>query len=270
MKPPKRILIAEGNTAELALATKRAVGATTAWRFAAALRSLAPTLDIDVIEPYFSDYDEDAVDLAAYDGFVVTGSGVSWSGADAEAAPFWRLFEKTFAAGTPAFGSCWGMQTAAVALGGAAGAGPNGIEAGVARDVRPVGDHPMTAGRRRSFDVIAMHRDDVTRLPDGAVATATSAHTNVQAFAYENGDAQVWGVQYHPECDLMDAAHWLSAARRLDPDVEAPPAKDLRLIAEDPAFYARLAAKHRIGLDIIDRSYHMTELSNWLTRKVGA
>ena len=127
-------------------------------------------------------------------------------------SPFWVMYEKAFAAGTPSFGSCWGMQTAAVALGGETKAGPNGVEVGFARAIRPA-DHPMMAGRRDGFDALAMHRDDVTRAPEGAVVTASNDHTAVQAFAYEAGDADFWGVQYHPECRLRDVAHWLGRTK---------------------------------------------------------
>ena len=39
---------------------------------------------------------------------------------------------------------------------------------------------------------------------------------------------------------------------------------------EDPAFYARICAKHRIGVDILDRDYHRTEITNWVKAKVLA
>ncbi|MEM7524784.1 MAG: type 1 glutamine amidotransferase [Pseudomonadota bacterium] len=262
----RRILVVEGDTPELALARRRATGGTAARRYAATLAQIDPSLSFDFAQPYFSDYAPDAFDAATYDGVVVTGSGVAWSGADEQARPFWNLFEAAFAAGAPCFGSCWGMQTAAVVLGGETAAGPNGVEAGIARALSPA-SHPMMEGRRALFDAICMHRDDVTRAPDGAVVTATNDHTAIQAMAYDKGDVSFWGVQYHPECDLKDAAHWLAAARD---GADKAMAADLKLIAEDPIVYARLSAKREVGLDILDRDYHVTELRNWLTKKVAS
>lgn len=258
------LLIVEGNTPELALAAQRATGRTPAIGYARALKAIDMDLSFSFAQPYFSNHDIESLDMGGYDGVVVTGSGVEWSGADERARPFWEIYEKTFAAGAPAFGSCWGMQTAAVALGGETKAGPNGVEAGFARGVRPA-DHPMTAGRRDGFDVIAMHRDDVTRAPEGAVVTAVSDHTAIQAFAYDRGEVSFWGVQYHPECELTDVAYWFS---RSDDAALKAKAREVKSVAEDPLTYARLCAKHRIGVDILDRRYHRTELANWLAAKV--
>ena len=268
-----RILILEGNTPELALGAQKALGRTAAQGFGAALKAEAPGVEFTVAAPYFDDFDPAAYDLSAFDGMAVTGSGVAWSGADERARPFWDMFERAFKAGTPAFGSCWGMQTAAVALGGVTEAGPNGVEAGVARAVRPLGDHPMTAGRRAAFDVVAMHRDDVTQAPEGAVVTAMNDHTAVQAFAYERDGVDFWGVQYHPECWLDDAAFWLSRPGSAWSEMESAEtrlkrAEAMKRVAADPAHHVALAVKHGINLDLLDRAYHRTELGNWLRCKI--
>lgn len=270
MNMAKRILILEGNTPDLALGAQNTLGRTAAQEYAAALKLEAPGLETVIAAPFFDDFDPDDHDLSAYDGMVVTGSGVVWSGADEEARPFRDMYERAFTAGTPCFGSCWGMQTAAVALGGRVGAGPNGVERGVARNVRPTVDHPMTAGRRDGFDVICMHRDDVIRAPEGAVVTATNDHTAIQAFAYDRDGASFWGVQYHPEVWLETAAFWLSRPGAAWSKADAARAKALRRIADDPAANALLAVKYGVNLDILDRSYHRTELRNWLRSKVGA
>ncbi|MEL7463070.1 MAG: type 1 glutamine amidotransferase [Pseudomonadota bacterium] len=266
----KRILILEGNTPDRALRAQEAVGISPAAEYAAALKAEAPTIETVIAAPYFDDFDADAHDLSAYDGMAVTGSGVEWSGADERARPFWEMYERAFAAGTPAFGSCWGVQTAAVALGGDTQAGPNGVEKAVARSVEPVGDHPMTKGRRSAFDVLAMHRDDVTRLPEGAVVTATNAHTAVQAFAYDVGDVSFWGVQYHPEVTLETVAYWLNRPGGAWDKADAGRAKAFARIAEDPAANASLAVKFGVNLDLLDGPYHRTELRNWLRDRVGA
>lgn len=263
-----KVLIVEGNPPELALTSKRALGGTNADRYASALREVTPDLEIEFAKPMFSDHNADAIDFARYDGMAVTGSGVSWSAADDRAAPYWDMYERAFKAGVPVLGCCWGMQNAAVVLGGETKAGPNGVEAGFARAVRAT-DHPMHAGRRESFDVLCMHRDDVTRAPEGAIVTATNDHTGIQAFVYEQGDVSFWGVQYHPEATVVDVGYWFSRSASGEEDRKRSKAgREIARIAEDPVFYANAAAKHRVGLDILDRTYHLTELRNWLQAKV--
>ncbi|MEM7267817.1 MAG: type 1 glutamine amidotransferase [Pseudomonadota bacterium] len=263
-----KVLVVEGNTPELALGAQKRMGSTAAQRYAAALREISPELEVDFAAPYFEDHDLDAIEMEEFDGMAVTGSGVMWSAADEQAAPFWRLYEKAFASKTPVFGSCWGMQNAAVVLGGETDAGPNGVEAGFARAVEP-SDHPLHQGRRDRFDVICMHRDNVTRAPEGAVVTATNDHTAIQAFAYDNDGESFWGVQYHPESDLNDVSHWFAQSggpmggvdRRSESAI-------LQKIASDPARYADMCVKLGVGLDILDRDYHLTEIRNWLEAKV--
>ena len=156
----------------------------------------------------------------------------------------------------------------AVVLGAETKAGPNGVEAGFARDVRPT-DHPMHAGRRASFDVICMHRDDVTRAPKGAVVTAANDHTGIQAFAYDQGDVSFWGVQYHPEATVKDVGYWFSRATSAEGhENRAKAGRQIARIAEDPVLHADSAARHRVGVDILDRAYHLTEIRNWLDAKV--
>ena len=100
--------------------------------------------------------------------------------------------------------------------------------------------------------------------------TATNDHTAVQAFAYDQGGVSFWGAQYHPECWLEDAAFWLSRPGPAWSKAEAARAKALKRVADDPAANATLAVKFGVNLDILDRSYHRTELRNWLREKVGA
>jgi GMP synthase (glutamine-hydrolysing) len=263
---PKTVLVVEGHTPEHVLAQKRATGRTPAETYAAALRAAAPELIARTARPHFSDYDADGFDLNDCDGMAVTGSAVAWSAADERARPFRDLYEKAFAAGKPVVGSGWGLHLGAVVLGGAVGAGPNGVEFGFARGVTATG-HPMHAGRRSPFDVITLHRDEVIRPPEGAEITASNAHTRAQAMAYERDGVSFWGVQYHPECGLAHVGHWHQAVNLAEANARA--GAEIARIASDPALYADICVKHRIGVDILDRGYHMTELTNWVKAKLA-
>lgn len=256
----RRVLVVEGYTPDHAEAMARATGLAPAENYAAALAAAAPDLEFGFARPYFPGYDPAAADPAEHDGMAVTGSGVGWTAADARARPFHDLYERAFAAGRPVIGSCWGLQLGAVTLGGAVGAGPNGVEFEFARDIRHNG-HAMHAGRRESFDAICIHRDDVLTPPEGAVVTAGNAHTRVQAMVYESGGVTFWGVQYHPECTLAHVAHWHAA--KATPAASPRAAAEIARIAADPPPNARLCAKRRIGLDLLDADYRRTELANW-------
>ncbi|MEM0943440.1 MAG: type 1 glutamine amidotransferase [Pseudomonadota bacterium] len=271
-----RILIAEGNTPELCARRDAARLPNAAEGYGLALQHFAPDLEIAITRPYFDGWRLEEVDLAGIDGFVVTGSGVAWSGADARARPFWELYGRVFEAGIPALGSCWGLQTAAVALGGDTEAGPNGMEQGFARGVTLTeagAQHPMHRGRGQRFDVLAMHRDDVTRVPTGAVVTASNAHTAVQGMVYEAGDTQFWGVQYHPEINLTDVAYYFSrdqgtfAGHAVSLDEAS---RDLHAVVADPAGETALRHRYAIGDELLDHDVHGLELKNWLAHKVLA
>lgn len=258
------ILIVEGNPKAGADASREATGRASAEGYAEALAACRDGLTFGFDRPYFPEGSTEAPE--DYDAMVVTGSGVEWSAADERARPFWRLYERAFAAGKPVLGSCWGMQNAAVVLGGETKAGPNGVEAGVARAITPT-DHPFHAGRAGPFDALCMHRDDVTRPPEGALVTASNAHTGVQAMVYERGGADFWGVQFHPEVTLADVAFWISrgAGPFADRD-RADTIAAFRAAEGDP----EAAEAAGLGPDILDRATHLTELRNWLNAKFPA
>jgi len=59
--------------------------------------------------------------------------------------------------------------------------------------------HPMMRGRKDGDAVPCIHRDEIQKLPDGAVLLAGNAHSPVQAAVYEKDGIDYWGAQYHPE-----------------------------------------------------------------------
>jgi len=100
-----------------------------------------------------------------------------------------------FTAGTPVFGMCYGFQLMAQGLGGTVSA----------TGAREYGRTPLTVATPGTLlaDVPAAHNvwmshgDSVTAAPEGFAVLASTAVTPVAAF--ENVDAGLAGVQWHPE-----------------------------------------------------------------------
>ena len=69
-----------------------------------------------------------------------------------------------FAAGVPVWGSCWGLQLATVALGGAVRRNPRGRELPIARAITLTEAgrvHPLLASRPPIFDALCSHIDEI-------------------------------------------------------------------------------------------------------------
>ncbi|WP_165798885.1 type 1 glutamine amidotransferase [Shimia abyssi] len=200
------LLILEGNPSELV-----SKGMSDAIPFVSSFTALDPSIRLSLANPYADAISEE--EIAAVDGVVFTGSGTEWAADAPEAEPQRVAMRSVFAQGKPVWGSCNGMQVAAVVLGGRVGASPKGAERGMARDVTVTKEgrsHALMAGKGASFASPCTHRDEVQALPEGATLIAGNAHSPVQAFVYEQDGVDFWGVQYHPECGAAEMIQWLS------------------------------------------------------------
>jgi GMP synthase (glutamine-hydrolysing) len=155
------------------------------------------------------------VALKDYDAILWTGCNATIYEKEQRVLDQIELAKRGYEAGTPQFGSCWGLQMAAYAAGGDVKANPKGREMGLARRIllTPEGKkHPMMAGRADVFEGFISHVDEVTSLPRGSQWLATNDWTRVQAIAVKHKKGEFWGVQYHPEYDLHEMAR-LTVAR---------------------------------------------------------
>lgn len=118
--------------------------------------------------------------------------------------------------------------------------------------------HPMMAGRRDGFAVPCTHRDEVVRLPEGAVRLAGNCHSEVQAFAIDRDGIDFWGMQYHPEFSPSYVGRYLGDMHRVPPQV----ADDLMLAERDDAAALRLSTSPADQGDAV----RMLELRNWMAR----
>ncbi len=267
-----KILLMEGNIAE-----RRAKGAAMGVRSSSGIYSQSllahfPTLEIDIFNP------EDPIPgrnaLAAYDGMIISGSGLHAYDTDFAVTNQIALVREAAEVGLPIFGSCWGLQIAAMAAGGLVEYHAVGREVGFARKVMVTeagGNHPMFARKGPVFDAPCIHYDEVTRLPEGATLLATNSHSEVQAALIPLANSEIWAVQYHPE---FDAAHLADLYRLYADDMVVQGffadtaeletyAASLTRLGHEPD-NAALAWQLGVDTDITDDARRRAEIIAWV------
>jgi GMP synthase (glutamine-hydrolysing) len=114
-----------------------------------------------------------------------------------EGAP--RLDPAVYDLGVPILGICYGAQLIAHQLGGEVARGGRG-EYGrtiVHTDAAASGPGGLLDDQPADQTVWMSHFDAITRVPEGFVATASTADAPVAVL--ESEGRRIWGVQYHPE-----------------------------------------------------------------------
>jgi GMP synthase (glutamine-hydrolysing) len=107
-----------------------------------------------------------------------------------------RLDPGIYELGVPVFGICYGAQLIAHQLGGEVGRGMRG-EYGRARLAVTDAASALLADLPDQHDVWMSHFDAIVRVPDGFVATGSTADAPVAVL--ESAERRIWGVQFHPE-----------------------------------------------------------------------
>ena len=212
-----RILVVESNPRSICDRIFAEAGSDFGTLYADVLVSLRGDVTTTITLPYEG---ETVSDMALFDGVAFTGSSVEWNTGDDRASPLAEVMRRAFASGCPVIGSCNGMQLAASVLGGVTSASAKGREDGLAHGIRLTEQgrtHPMMTGKPQTFDAPCTHRDEVERLPEGAVRLAGNAHSEVQAFAFERDGISFWGTQYHPEFPPGFLARYLASSGKGSP-----------------------------------------------------
>jgi GMP synthase (glutamine-hydrolysing) len=275
-----RVLVVDGNVAQVRKQQKAAVGYDTGEGYARVLRRLAPEVLCDVIYPADADALPPAgTGLASYGGVAITGSALNISQGGAPVTRQLDLARAVFDAGVPMFGSCWGLQVAVTAAGGAVRVNPRGREFGFARRVllSSAGrEHALFANKPEVFEAPTVHRDDIETLPPGAVPLASN-DMGLQATAFSYRRGTFWGVQYHPEYNYLDVA--VVAGRYRSALIEAGIfsdaaaldsfVADLHALHIDPRQHT-LLWKYGLGPAMLDEQVRLAELKNWLLAQVLA
>jgi GMP synthase (glutamine-hydrolysing) len=274
-----RILVIDGNQAEIRAKHKSMGGTDSGDGYAATLKRLRPDLEVDIVRPADGEPKlPDGVALADYDGVAISGSALNIYSREPAVERQIDLAKAVFAAGVPCFGSCWGLQLGVTAAGGTVIRNPRGREFGFGRRIMLNAqgrDHPMFQGKPEVFEAVTVHVDTVDSLPPGAVPLAHN-DMGLQAaeIRFANGGS-FWGVQYHPEYSCAEAA---AMARRyadvLIRDGVVRDRADLDALAADLSALdanpgdARLAWRFGVGESITKLAVKLAELRNWLDQKV--
>ncbi len=273
------ILILEGNLSENCQRAYDFGTLPAGERYAVSLRAVCPEVHID--KAYGADLDSilpSGVELAAYDGVVIGGSGLHAYHAEENVTRQIKFAQSVFEAGVPILGSCWGMQISVMAAGGIVRPSPFGREVGIARKVTltPEGKgHPLYEGKSAVFDTPCIHLDEVTHIPTGGVVLATNRHSRVQALSFKHCGTDFWGVQYHPEFDLFHLGRLNTMYG--DMMVEGGYHQDLAAVAAHSDDMETLAADHnrtdlawKLGIDrdVLDDDIRTLEIRNWIELKV--
>jgi GMP synthase (glutamine-hydrolysing) len=270
-----RLLIIDGNTAEADDRDVAFGGRRTGEQYASVLASLRRDVSCDIVHPARATEGlAPAAKLSDYDGVAWTGSSLNIYNDTPAVRRQIELSRAVFEAGVPQFGSCWGLQVAAVAAGGEVRANPRGRELGIAKAITPLGEgetHPMLEGKRVPYEAIAVHLDEVVTMPPQSKHLAGNAMSKVQAAEIRYRAGIFWGVQYHPEYDFNQIA---AVVRRYGPvlvdtrffaDMEALNryVADLRALQVDPT-RADIIERYGLNDDVLLPERRQLELRRWL------
>ncbi len=217
--------------------------------------------------------------LTSYDGYIWTGSNLTIYHDVPEVTRQIEFCRALYEAGVPQYGSCWGVQMAAVAAGGEVKKNPRGREWSIARDITLTEagrSHPLYEGKPARFDGFIMHLDEVTRIPEGGTLLATNQHTPVQSLEVRHPAGGVfWATQYHPEYTLYEMARLLIARKKYlahegffqtEDDVQRLAEKMIDL-SQDPDNQP-LGRELNIGPDVLSDQIRQAELRNWICNLV--
>ena len=276
--PSPRLLVVEGNTAELRAKQVTAGGAIMSDGYADLLRDLLPGAVVDICYPADPGANLAAGGVEGYDGVAITGSALNVYDRGPTIDPQIELTRAVLKSKTPLFGSCWGLQVITVAAGGVVRANPKGRELAGGRKITLTSagrDHPMYQGKESVFDAVTVHLDEVEFMAPGTTVLAANATSDVQAAEIKVDGAVAWAVQYHPEFSLADMAAIVRRyGRRLvgegffaDEAARDGYVADLEALDRAPD-NKPLAWRYGIDETVLDPQVRTAEIANWITHQV--
>jgi GMP synthase (glutamine-hydrolysing) len=274
-----RFLVVEGNTRGARQAHKAAYGLMPSESYAAVMQEIERDVICDLAFPADEGANlPDAAGLESYDAIVLTGSHLNIYDRTPDILSQIELMRAVYASRTPSFGSCWGLQVAAVAAEGDVRQNPLGREIGFARRLMPTEEgrvHPLLAGRPAVYDAPAIHLDVVTTLPGDCTILAGNSVSRVQAAEIRRNGGVFWGVQYHPEFSLGELAAILGRRTEIlvregfcrKPEDAAAYTADLAALHEEPT-RLDLAWRHGLDAEVLSPERRTREIRNFIEHRV--
>jgi GMP synthase (glutamine-hydrolysing) len=269
----------EGNSPETRAQHVAAGGTVASKGYSNLLQELLPGAVVDVCFPGDPGANlPDGQALEGYDGVAITGSGLHIYDGGPEVTRQIELARAVLEAGTPVFGSCWGLQVLTVAAGGSVRKNPKGREIGFGRRMKLTEagrKHPMYVGKPDVFNAPTVHLDEVETVAPGTIVLACNEVSDVQSAEIRVNGATAWGVQYHPEYPLHEIAtivrrigqRLIAEGFFLDTAEIATFANDLDTLDRDPTV-GRLAWRYGISHNILNKKLRTGEVANWIEYQV--
>jgi GMP synthase (glutamine-hydrolysing) len=277
--PAPRLLVMEGNSPETRAQHVAAGGTVASKGYSNLLQELLPGAVVDICFPGDPGVNlPTGQALEGYDGVAITGSGLHVYDGGPEVTRQVELARAVLDAGTPVFGSCWGLQVLTVAAGGSVRKNPKGREIGFGRRMKLTEagrKHPMYAGKPDVFNAPTVHLDEVETVAPGTTVLACNEVSDVQSAEIKINGTTAWGVQYHPEYPLREIAaivrrigqRLIAEGFFLDTAEIATFAGDLDTLDRDPSV-GRLAWRYGISHNILNKKLRTGELANWIEYQV--
>ena len=198
-----KLLIVEGNTKEENSNFNNAGCVPQSENFKQHVKMFEPNCEINIVEPG----DDNAISkiiasLKKYDGIILTGSTLRIDDFSNEIKKHIDFVKTCFKHEKKIFAACWGLQIATTAAGGKCRVAPNGPHVGIAYDIELTSEgkkHKLYSSKPHKFTTPAFNYDEVEILPNNAVVLASNKINKFEALHFTVGNAEIWGLQYHPE-----------------------------------------------------------------------
>ncbi|NNF45664.1 MAG: type 1 glutamine amidotransferase [Desulfofustis sp.] len=227
----------------------------------------------------FGDILPEGYSVEQFDGIIWTGSDLTIFHLDDGRVTKQIDFAKAvYEVGVPSYGSCWGIQMAAVAAGGEVEKNPRGREWSIGRNIRLTEEGKQALflrGKPKVYDGFVMHLDEVTKVPEGGTILAYNDHCRVQALEVHHKKGTFWAAQYHPEYNFLEMAKLIAArATPLIAEGFFAQTQEVQRYADDMIALHKddsnphLRKKLGVDDDIIDQRIREQELRNWIDHLV--
>lgn len=257
-----KLLVVEGNTKETRLQRGNFGIKPYNEMFAEMLHFLEPKVQVDVVFPTDPKRKLPNIkQLQNYDGVLITGSSLSVLDATPEVTHQLNFIETVFNSGTPIYGSCWGLQVATVVAGGKVAKSNSGLELGISKPISLTNsgkNSPLFKERKRPFEALCIHYDEVSMVPKNTVVLAENSHSKVQAMVFNYKKSAFFGVQYHPEFTPKVMAKIISFLKEgLIKNRHYPN----REMSQEEIYKLENA---KFSAEIIDYRQHTQEIASWL------